>query len=46
LWFSSKASWQEEARRRVREALDENHKPTTGIFATPWNLYLTTRRTT
>jgi hypothetical protein len=46
VWHAMGPSWQEEARRRVREALDENHKPTTGIFATPWNLYLTTRRTT
>lgn len=46
VWHAMGPSWQEEARRRVREALDEHRKPTTGIFATPWNLYLTTRRTT
>jgi hypothetical protein len=45
VWHSMGPSWQAEARRRVSEAMNENRKPTTGIFATPWNLNPTPRRT-
>lgn len=46
VWHTMGPTWQEEARRRVREAMNENRKPTTAIFATPWNLNPTPRRTT